>query len=322
MDSQPETQSTRAGTAPMPTLRAPPRHERTSQLIRLEVAKFERQRELAEIAAACEAAAEPIALEIESLEGREAAIVAGGELASSRRDDLLRKLESQGELIARIMVERAAQDARLRGEGERIAAEVAEIDAAESVRAIDRLRVDAALSDARGRFDAARTTSTGRAIERKIAKIEQQQTQIILRNPEASYYRIEMAITKEAIESGFRDKQKAVVDVISAEGFGKELWAEIKRLRDERKSEPSELEVWYAAKGLIGRAVEAEEVDVIVSWHPPSKLHVKAGAISAAGRDKYFRAVMEKRQAAATESGPIAAPEAHRTQEAAAPAPA
>src|SRR5690348_4738007 len=96
------------------TLVLPPRHPRVPQLIQLESARMQQMRELKVIESECEAAAEPFALAIERLEGEEARIVAAADAAGARGDEIRKDQEKHREVQARIMVERAAQDARMR----------------------------------------------------------------------------------------------------------------------------------------------------------------------------------------------------------------
>lgn len=224
-------------------LSLPPPHPRVAQLIQLERAKFERIKELRAIEAECEAAATPIALEIERLEGDEAKFDAGSRLRGDRRGELSRLAEQHGELISRIMAEREAQDARLKAEADRISAEVAELDTADGSTGAGRRAVDTALADARERFNAARTTPRGRAIERKVREISQQQEKIVARNPGARFFRLEMNVNHEAERLGLRAKVKAVVEAIGSPTFMEAIEGGVRQLREELQAEPSAYEV-------------------------------------------------------------------------------
>lgn len=272
---------------------SPPRHPRVPQLIQLEVARLGRLQELAAIDAECEASAAPIADEIERLEGEEAKLTAGAQLSVARRAELERLAQQHGQLRARILDERAAQDARLRSEAERIAAEAAELDAAQAHRESCRLTLDAALTEARERFDGARTTTRGRRLERKIREIEKQQETTVTRNPGARFYRVEMAIAAEAERMGLQEKVKAASSAMQNEKFAQRLSDGIRVIRSETKREPSEFEVKVIALGIInGMGVPTDDVDLRVVYRA-THTHIETH-LSDDARAKCIASLMKK----------------------------
>ena len=207
----------------------------------------------------------PIAQEIERLEGDEAKLVAGSELSSERRRDLLRLQSQHEELVAKILAEREAQNERLRAEADRLTAELAEIEAAQEHRASERATLSASLADARERFNSARTTPRGRAIERKISEISRQQETIVARNPGARFFRLEMGINQEAERLGLRAKVQAVGDAISSPTFMEAIEGGVRQLREELQAEPSAYEVRRRVlRILMEMQVPAEDVAIDV----------------------------------------------------------
>ena len=274
------------------TIVLPPTHPRVAQLIHLERAKFERIRELRAIAAECQAAAQPIAQEIERLEGDEAKLVAGSELSGERRRDLLRLQYQHEELVAKILAEREAQDERLRAEAERLTAELVEIESAQEHRTSQRATLDASLADARERFNAARTTPRGRAIERKINEISRQQETIVLRNPGARLFRLEMGINQEAERLGLRAKVKAVVEAISGPTFMEAIEGGVRQLREELQAEPSAYEVRLKVLRILAEMqVPTDDAAIEVVHGKRHGFSVKVLGLSDAARGRCLAAI-------------------------------
>ena len=254
----------------------PPRHPRVPQLIGLEIAKMGRLQELAAIEVECEAAAAPIALEIERLQ------------------------REHVELTARIAAERAAQDARLLSEFDRLTAEATELDMAFAQRTFGRQALDASLADARERFNAARTTSRGRHLERSVKKIEKQQETIVARNPGAKFFRVEMAINAEAGRLGYLEKARAVSAAMRDAKFGEQLAEGILAFRAGKRAEPSEFEVKTIAVDVIrGMDVSVEDIELRVVYRH-GNVHIEAH-VSDEARSKCLASLM------AAQSKPVAA---------------
>ncbi len=286
-----------------PGIVAPPRHPRVPQLIHLELAKMDRRRELAEIEAECEAVAEPIAVEIKLLEGEQEKILAGGRASADRRAEIGRLEQARLDLVVSLAKERAAQDARIQAEADRLAAELAEIDTSDAQRTGGLKDLNASLAAARERFDAARTTSRGRHLERSIAKIEKQQETIVTRNPGAKFFRIEMAISAEAERNGLGAKVRAVADSIRDPKFGQGLGDAIRAFRTGSRAEPSEFEVRMMALEIIhGMDVPSEDVELRVVYRPPN-VAIQAEGITDAARARCLASLMERQKAPALAEG-------------------
>lgn len=273
------------------TIVLPPRHPRVGDLIRLERARRDNLLELKAIEAQCEAAAEPHALEIERLEAEAAAAVVAAEASKSHRADVLLAQEKHREVQARVLEERAAQDARLRAESDRLAAVLFELEAADAERVSVQSRTAAQLSQARERFGQTRTTSRGRAIERKIAKIAQQQETIVARNPGARWFRIEIGINAEAHRLGLDKKVGAVSDAIVTPTFREALANGVRALRDELRAEPSEFEIRMRVEAILAEmkvSTDDTEIRVVYRRH---NITVQAVGLSDAARARCVAAL-------------------------------
>ena len=256
--------------------------------------------ELAAIEVECEAAAAPIALEIERLESEEAEIAASARISDDRRAEIERLQREHVELTARIAAERAAQDARLRSEFDRLTAEATELDMAFAQRTFGRQALDASLADARERFNAARTTSRGRHLERSVKKIEKQQETIVARNPGAKFFRVEMAINAEAGRLGYLEKARAVSAAMRDAKFGEQLAEGILAFRAGKRAEPSEFEVKTIAVDVIrGMDVSVEDIELRVVYRH-GNVHIEAH-VSDEARSNCLASLM------AAQSKPVAA---------------
>jgi len=285
------------------TIVLPPPHPRVAQLIHLERAKFERIMELKAIEAECEASATPIALEIERLEGDEAKLIAGSELSSTRRSELALKQLQHEEMVAEILRERELQNARLRATADAFAAELAEIEAAQEHRTSVRVTLSASLADARERFNAARTTPRGRAIERKINEISQQQEKIVARNPGARFFRLEMGINQEAERLGMRARVKAVVEALGSQTFMEAIEEAVRRLREELQTDPSAYEVRrWVLRILAEMKVPTDDAAIEVVHGKKHGFSVKVLGLSDEARGRCLAAIAGAAEAPPTHS--------------------
>jgi len=224
--------------APAPVIVAPPEHERTKQLISLHHRRQSAKAAIEAHTQGLEAAAAPIAEEIERIEAEMKALKEEAALATSRVSNLdaaIAEIEVAAasyveEQVAAIAAQRAvvakleADLARFKELNAKQVAELREnrgrMSGGEAAADQVLVAVAARLDDARARFDAAMETSRGRRLARELADLDAHIGKIFHRDPglREAFMR-DVQIRAHLERGGIVSRKNAVAEAVASQAF-------------------------------------------------------------------------------------------------------